>query len=443
MRLTNVAQMDLVSGRAFSYGVEPVGPVGRSLPISFDQRRHVEAGGDRPGSWMAIAFRLPDPDATVEQVAAAWDAVVARHLTLRTVFTTDGDAELQLNEIAVGSAVVREHVVTEGRRTREIVQQVFDEHCTPFSRPAHRICVVVPPQDAADPRPEIVIGADHSHVDMWSMMILAREVLGCLDDLRAGRAPGDDLPSPPAFAEHTAILESMPPAPAEVEQRWTDIIDAGEGVMPLFPLPLGQLTPTPTEVVEVRDVLDGDGIVRLDAAARAQGVRVIALGLSVLTEVTAEQSGRPLRAVFPVHSRHDVRWREAVGWFITNAVIESADPAPEACIAAVEEATGLGSWPLAPIFDTRGGMPSPPGLFAVSWLDARRMPVPTVVDTELKYISAAIRTNGVMIWFAVNPTGLHLRCRYPDTPQARANVGGWLDAIEAGLQELAARQHGA
>jgi len=41
-----------------------------------------------------------------------------------------------------------------------------------------------------------------------------------------------------------------------------------------------------------------------------------------------------------------------------------------------------------------------------------------------------------MIWFLVNRAGLHLRCRYPDTPEARANVGGWLDAVEQGLREL-------
>ncbi|MDO9357238.1 MAG: hypothetical protein Q7T55_26310 [Solirubrobacteraceae bacterium] len=436
MRLTNVAQMDLVTGRVFSYGVRAVGGPGRALPVSFDQARHV-SGGDRPGSWMAIAFRLPEVDVAPETVAAAWDAVVERHHTLRTAFSFAADGAIELHEIAVEPGELSEHVVIDGQRTREVVRAVLDARCTPLSRPSHHLCLVVPPPGAPDPRPEVVIGSDHAHVDMWSLMVLSQELLSCLEDLREGRGPGSDLPSPPAFAEHTTILESMPPAPVEVHERWADIMDAGEGDMPLFPLPLGDLVPAPAEVVEVRDVLDVDGLARLDALARDRGVRLIALGLSVLTEVTADRSGRTLRAVFPVHSRNDPRWREAVGWFITNAVIESADPAPVACIAAVEEATGLGSWPLAPIFAPRGGMPSPPGMFAISWLDARRMPVPAGPDTELKYVSAAIRTDGVMIWFAVNSAGLHLRCRYPDTPEAREHVGGWLDAVEAGLRALA------
>ena len=109
-------------------------------------------------------------------------------------------------------------------------------------------------------------------------------------------------------------------------------------------------------------------------------------------------------------------------------------------MAAVEEATRLGSWPLAPILEPYGELPAPPGMFAISWLDTRRLPVPTSHASELRYVSAAIRTDGVMIWFAVDESGLHLRCRYPDTPEARTNVGRWLDAVESGLRELATRE---
>jgi hypothetical protein len=439
MRLTNVAQMDLVSGRVFSYGVQAAPGFGRALPVSFDQGLHVGAG-QRPGSWLAIAFRLPVPVARAEHIAAAWDAVVARHGTLRTVFSVNQDGRLLLDEVAVTSGEWVEHEVAPGRRTREVLREVFDTYCAPFERPSHRLCLVQPEEGAADPRPDLVIGSDHAHVDMWSLVILARDLLACLDDLKAGRTAGAELPSVPAFEEHTAELDEMPPAPFEVERRWDEILKAGGGGMPNFPLELGELRPIPAEVVEVRDVLNGDGAERLAAIAREQGVRLIALGISVLTEVTAALASRPLRAVFPVHSRHEPHWREAVGWFITNAVIESSDPDPVACVAAVQEATGLGSWPLAPILAPHGGMQVEPGMFAISWLDARRLPVPTAQASDLRYVSAAIRTDGVMIWFAVDDSGLHLRCRYPDTPEARTNVGRWLDAVEGGLRELAARE---
>jgi hypothetical protein len=60
--------------------------------------------------------------------------------------------------------------------------------------------------------------------------------------------------------------------------------------------------------------------------------------------------------VFPVHSRYEERWHDSVGWFVTNAVLESADPDPDtaACAAVVREAIRLGSWPLAQIMAPLG-----------------------------------------------------------------------------------------
>lgn len=435
MRLTNVAQMDLVSGRLFSYAVVGSPDAGRELPISYDQRRHV-GEGQRPGSWMALALRLVDP-ATPEELAAAWDAVVARHGTLRTAFSLDA-GELRLHEIAVEPGAWTEHPADEGQLTREVLREVFDTHCAPFERPSHRLVRIEPQADDPDQRLELVIGADHAHVDMWSLVILLRDLLFCLDDLRAGRTPGSALQPARAFSDHTAQLEAMPQAPHDVTERWAAILQAGGGTMPAFPLPLGQSRPVPAEVVEVRDVLDAAETARLAAIAESNGVRMLGLGLSVLADVTARCAGAPLRAVFPVHSRHEEGWRDACGWFITNAVLETGDANPSACMEAVAEATRLGSWPLGPILAQHAPIPPLPGLFAISWLDTRRLPVPADRATKLRYVSARIRTDGVMIWFLVNASGLHLRCRYPDTREARANVGSWLDAVQQGIRALTA-----
>jgi hypothetical protein len=83
-------------------------------------------------------------------------------------------------------------------------------------------------------------------------------------------------------------------------------------------------------------------------------------------------------------------------------------------------------------------MPEEPGLFAVSWLDMRRLPVRIdAAALDAQYVSAGIQTNGVMLWFIIDDTGVHLRCRYPDTADARRNVGTWLDALVARLRERA------
>ncbi|MBM6405903.1 peptide synthetase [Phycicoccus sp. CSK15P-2] len=434
MRLTNVAQMSLVPGRVRSLAVEPAGVPGRALPVSFDQGRHV-GEGERPGSWMAIAVRLPGPVAE-DDLARAWSAVVRRHGTLRTAFSRTDSGAVALHEVELAPTGWVEHEASLGVASREVLRDVLDSVCTSFSVPSHRVVLVEPDGSVADGRPALVIASDHAHVDMWSLVVLVRDLVHCLDDVRAGRRPGADLPPVPSFAEHTAALEARPPAPGEVRRRWADILESEGGVMPLFPLPLGDVSSPRPEIVEVRDVLDAAGAERFAVVAREGGTRMIALAVSVLTAVTREVAGRPLRAVFPVHSRYEDRWHDACGWFITNAVIESFDVDPAACAASVKEALRLGSWPLAPILAPWGGMPQAPGMFAVSWLDTRRLPVDLDPALEVQYVSASIRTDGVMIWFVVNDDGLHLRCRYPDTPEARASVGRWLDEVEAGLRRV-------
>lgn len=207
--------------------------------------------------------------------------------------------------------------------------------------------------------------------------------------------------------------------------------------MPRFPLSLGEAT-LQEERVEVRDVLDVDDSAAFSAQARDDGVSTLALVVGAMTEVTRELAGTALRAVFPVHSRYDTTWHDSVGWFITNSVLESADSDPRASAAAVKEAVRMGSWPLADILRPWGGMPEAPGMFAISWLDLRRLPVRVdATGLEAQYVGATIRTDGVMLWFVLDEAGLHLRCRYPDTPEARRHVGGWLDTLIARLRSRA------
>lgn len=451
MRLTSVARMQTQTGRVSSFSLtadppaEPLAPEDQ-LPISFDQARHV-GFGSRPGSWMAVAIQLPTA-ADQAQIAAAWMAVIARHQTLRTVFTHSGsvqhrsvnqdpgtdlsEPELLLTEMTVHpgcwETLAEEASAAE---VRETLRRHFDDVCEPFAAPAHRLCVVETPERT----PQVIIGADHSHVDAWSLLVLARDLTACLADLQAGRPVGADLPVAQPFAAHTAMLEQRPAASAELTARWREIIRAGGEVMPTFPLPLGDLSVPREEVVEIHDVVDAQELAQLEDYAASHQVRLLAVAVSVLTRLALQDSGQPLRTVFPVHSRDTDQWFDSVGWFITNAVLENDDPGLQASKAAVREAIRLGSTPMEPIMRPYGGMPAAPGMFAMSWLDHRRLPVAVDDALEPQHVSAVIRTDGVMIWFVVNERGLHLRCRYPDTPEARMTMPIWLEAIVAGMRE--------
>ncbi|QSE91957.1 GNAT family N-acetyltransferase [Rhodococcus pseudokoreensis] len=427
MRLTNVAHLRLPFGRLLGYDVT-VGRPGRPLPVSFDQRRHVGAG-DRAGSWMALSFTLSAPVPS-DALAAAWLAVIARHGTLRSIFSPGEDGEPRLHEVEIFPGDWVEHPIAPGQAVNDALRDVLDHACPPYSRPSHRLCVL---ETAAGPT--VVVAADHSHVDMWSMLVIARDLLTALAAVQDGRAPS--LPPAPAFAEHTRALRDRPSAPAEVHHRWAEVLAASGDVMPRFPLSLGAAT-LQHERVEVRDVLDVDDSAAFSAQARDDGVSTLALVVAAMTDVTRELAGTPLRAVFPVHSRYDATWNDSVGWFITNSVLESTDPDPRASAEAVKEAVRMGSWPLEDVLRPWGGMPEAPGMFAISWLDLRRLPVRVdATGLEAQYVGATIRTDGVMLWFILDEAGLHLRCRYPDTPEARQHVGTWLDTLVAHLQSRA------
>lgn len=424
MRLTNVAHLRLPFGRLWGYDVTVSEPVGE-LPISFDQRRHVSLGA-RSGSWMALSFRLREPIRR-DDLARAWLAVISRHGTLRTAFSPGEDGVPRLHEVAVEPGAWAEHEIGPGQAVNDALRDVLDRSCSPYERTSYRLCAL---ETAADTT--VVVGADHAHVDMWSMLVIARDLLAALAAVRGGEEPA--RASAPPFAAHTRAYAELPAAPEEVRTRWAEILRDSGDAMPCFPLPLGVTGPY-RERVEVRDVLDVDDTAAFSAQAREEGVSTLALAVAAMTAVTRELADAPLRAVFPVHSRYDAQWHDSVGWFITNSVIESRDPSPEAASAAVREAIRLGSWPLEGILRPWGGMPEGPGMFAISWLDLRRLPVR--VDSrglEAQYVGAEIHTDGVMLWFILDESGLHLRCRYPDTPDARTHVGGWLDLLVARLQ---------
>ncbi|GAA1140786.1 peptide synthetase [Nesterenkonia lutea] len=512
MRLTNVAQMHTRPGRLSSYSVvaqpvsggavEPRRGVGfgsappesasrapeapASLPVSFDQNRHVSFGS-RPGSWMAVSFQLDGP-ASLEEIAAAWHEVIQRHGTLRTIFdwqppasaesgeayhqdprpaagvrSGGPDSDLLLREVGIrpGSwerleapdaprdsvgfstgdhqsrlSACKQHL--SAAEVKAALRAHFDSVCDPFGRPSHRICVIDDGESAAvrdtAGSPQIVIGSDHSHVDAWSLLVLVRDFTAVLGNLRAGLDPAQGLPVPEPFAAHTAAWEDKPLPPEEVRTRWQEILEAGGSVMPTFPLPLGDISLPVSEKVEVRDVLDTTELERLEVHAKAAGVRLIAVAVSVMTRLFRELGDQPLRTVFPVHSRDEPRWFDSVGWFITNAVLENDDDDLLASYRAVKEAIRLGSHPMAPIMRPYGGMPAKPGMFAMSWLDHRRLPINVDEALNAQHVSAVVQTDGVMIWFVVNETGLHLRCRYPDTAQARETMHTWLDAVVEGLR---------
>ena len=428
-------------------GPDDTGDIDSGRLPSFDQARHA-GDGTRPGSWMAVAFAAPatGPPVDEDRIAAAWHRVIERHGTLRTVLRQHPPDHIRVHDIEITGGDWRS--AGGSSDPRKVLRLVFDECCEPFGTPSHRLAVVT----HEDGTHTIVIGLDHSHTDAWSLLVLVRDMLAFLgqrdeEDPSVAATPDALPPAVPSFAEHTRELEQRPMAPLTVSDRWDDIMADGHGDMPVFPLDLGDVSSPRDEVVEVVDVLDSDGLARLEAAVASRGVRLLPAAVSVLTAVNRELGAGDLRAVFPVHSRTGPvddkrRWSDSVGWFITNSVLECSSADLGECTGAVAEAIALGAHPLEPLLRPWGGMPHTPGMFALSWLDNRRLPVSVPAEAHPQHVSAWIRTDGVMAWFVLNDDGMHLRVRYPGTPEASMNVSEWARRVTEGLRNVADRGFG-
>lgn len=434
MRLTNVTNAALPDGTVLvldvAVGSRPLGDV----PVSYNQAAHL-ASGDRPASWTSLVFRLAAP-LEADRLAAAWATVIQRHGTLRTI-ARSGPGGIRISERRMRVGAWRELPGQPGASTRDIVRDALDRMCRPYSSPSHRLLLVRPPDGAADPRPAVVIAADHTHVDMWSMAVLARDLLAAASVDGDGRGAGVSADPVASYSEHTASMLAAPSAPDEVVERWRGILARGQGLLPRFPFALGDVSRPVREVVEVREVLDGAGSRRLSAAAEASGVSVLAIAVSALTEATRALGGGPFRALFPVHSRSAPPWRDAVGWMVTNSVIECAQADVAAAAAAVRSSVDLARYPLESVADAVGGFPVTRGMIALSWLDGRRLPAVPPEAEEIQFMSASLEVDGVMIWFLVGEDGLHLRCRFPGTPEAGSSVAAWLDAVVTGIRARA------
>ena len=151
---------------------------------------------------MALSIRLP-AGVSRQSLADAWLAVIARHGTLRTAFTPGPDGDPQLHEIDIHPGKWIEHEIPAGQEVNDALRVVLNATCSPYQRPSHRLCVL---ETAAGLT--VVIAADHAHVDMWSMLVIARDLLSLLADASSGRT--SSLPQPPAFVVHTQALLTVP-----------------------------------------------------------------------------------------------------------------------------------------------------------------------------------------------------------------------------------------
>lgn len=417
------------------------------VPPSFNQSVHLTSAGEQ-SVWLAAAFTVRGP---VDRVAlgAAYRALIRRHGTLHTSFHRGDDAISRLVHDPLGIAIRPRSVLRTScaEELRGRLWSELDTACHPFGFPAFLLGAIDRTSEST-----IICGFDHAHVDAYSISIVINDLHRLYHD-GVGVDPGA-LPMCGSFVDFCAA-ESNGPAVSMGDPRmreWLRFFDAHDGTLPTFPLDLGLASgEAAPQRTDVRELLDDDDTERVARFCRRNGCSVFGGVLSAMAESLRRAGGGPeMPILFPMHTRRDEHWRNAVGWFTTNAplqVISTGDLTEtiRRTGPALRRAVGLGEVPIPQVISAIGGLRQRRSdIFMVSYIDYRQLPgADRHDDIGAHHISNATTADDAQFWISRTDRGLALRTRYPDTAVARTTIDDFLDDVAVTLASVIRPTEGA
>lgn len=372
--------------------------------LNFNQRNHLAAFQTTGRStWIGGKVRLPKDVVTDGEVATLVQSLVDGADALRTVAASDHQCAYPPGVLTVVPGNLREEPPTDlGAR--------IDGQCLPGRAPGLFFARI---------GDHLIFAADHFHADMISVELLAARVHGA--------APGEV-----GFLETLGdvAVSAADSAPGDKALSvWRRFLRATGGRIPPFPVDLGVGATGPVAPVhDVRRIVDQGDI---------NGVlesRTFAFLLSALAEAVEPLTGvAGFPVVIPVHTRGprtDPR-RRTVGWMVSNAPVIAGAGDPDSTAGWLKDAVTVAELPLETMVETLRPVLPAGTVPMVSYMDFRRSRSPE----STTYFSSVSSTDTVQFWFSRRSSGIDLRTKYPDTPQARAAVGRILRNLRARLTE--------
>lgn len=422
--------------------------------------RAAHEGDDWYSQWIGTAFLIERPldrDALRATILRWYERheVFRTSVDVRTPETAD-DADRTLNRITVPIDAVSVDERTLGASLTstaafEVVNEYFNSTVTPLRWP-HCIAVTVEPADRDDAF-LLIFAADHTVMDAYTQVFAINE-LTAIYESRINGTP-DDLPSFGSYvdfshAERTSgdLIDASDAAVAQ----WSDFFSrSGENPtqpdpmpgFPTFPRPdPGTADPgagRPPAIRSEREpdrgfqatlsswLLNAEDTQRFHQICKDAGANMQA-GVYTALAMAAEQltGNGHLRFISPIHTRTELRWGEAAGWFVGIVPVQ-LDPAgartfrtairPVAASATTYRDVGLA--PYARIADLIGGDATPPGL-VISYIDLRSAQGAELWDDRAARVlrSATRAAEEVYLWINRVPSGTNISARFPSGARA-------------------------
>ncbi|WP_237534419.1 condensation domain-containing protein [Streptomyces sp. SID3343] len=440
----------------------PVHPV----PPSPVQENHLarylanlQAG--RPQSpWLGLAFDLPGRIDTAA-LAGALRKWTLRHETMLTWFSaepneaTEGGAGTTLTRHMVTPEYVDVQPVPRGAFTsedavREHLREQFHGGTSPMCWPPFTAAAVLGEDSST-----VYFAIDHAHSDAYSMLLVFDELRALYQAEQEGTEAvlpevGSYLDAGVLEHERAAALQADSPG----VQSWVGFLLSGP--MPSFPLALG-LSPGETRAslsfeLDLLTAAEADAFAK---ACRPHGAGFSAGLLAALGVVHRDLGGRSVyRGLSVVHTRNEVRWLAAQGWFINLVPVafplteDGADSRPLSLVellgaagAGFRSACKLASVSPLRVAELAG--------FPLQSDDSAVLPIVSYIDgrhargsrdwegANCNGLYDSSPSSEVMMWVNRRWDSTYMRVTYPDTPEARVNVPRLFDRFQYVVRRIA------
>ncbi|QNG19464.1 condensation protein [Rhodococcus triatomae] len=456
MHVTSIDRYLVEPGVVTEWSVTSNSVADSPLPPSYNQRFHLDTArthGVGRSVWMAAAFDLPG---TLDRPALerALRYFIRRHDTLQTGFHADsaGIRRVGLDPEHVELRSSTPLAVDTAAGLRDHLRQRFTEVCDPLTFPAYTFATI-----ERDSHYTVVSAFDHTLVDGYSLVIALGELRRIYESCQAGVEPDPalhvELGDPGSFLRYCR-QEAEAPVTDVADPRvreWARFYSRCGGTAPSFPLDLGVEAGVPApQGADVRPLLDAAGTERFEQICLDSGGSLFTGVLTAMGSAIHEISGsRRMPLQFPLHTRRNPQWANALGWLTTSAPLTveiSTDGDFQASLAnthaSFRTALTLGGVSMAQVGKALGDgyRRTRTDVFMVSYIDYRRLP--GTDDHEMlnaHHVSNVTVADDAQFWISRTNRGLALRSRFPDTPVARATVESFLTTLRRFLESICER----
>lgn len=433
MRLTDAQNYSVEPGALMIVGLAArrggdLCEVGLSENEQFHIRSH--RSGHRGSLTLVVDFPYEVDRAVLESLPAL---LLSRHDVLRTYVAAIDDHYSRMHLPASAIVTTTEPIAAEKLSSEALTELVMDRieaSCNPCEPVSHFFAAVSRSQSTT-----VICAFDHVYVDARSLTVVATDIADVVDG---------QMMSPPASGLDAVRAHICADDVADDDPRmvgWLQFFDETGWRVTEFPfdlgVPIGRRAPMRTRVATLLDNAEGQ---RFSSAVHRHGARTFSALLTCIG-IAIRAAGGPPETSMVVPTGLATR-DPVVAWVVGNVPLRvRGEGTVEELLAAnairLAQALPLAKIGLTPVYQAYGDrlQRGRGDVFMVSYVDYTRQRLPST-SVEVQQLSEDHDTDNVQWWLWRGNAGIHVRVRYPATPEAEDVIGRVLAETISAISEV-------